>query len=290
MNENPRLHPSIVPYLEIDGPERVGQCWPIIWVPTPQGQAAFSALDRLRLAPDSPKPVGLILMGESDTGKSRTMEEYAARYGSGIVDPKTEYAQFEVVYVLSPTKPDRPALLKRILAAIGHGVRGVIKEEALHDYAVDMLKLCGTKVILIDELQQVEELATNANVRAFLRGIKALINDTRRPVVVGGTRGIVDFLRSEPQIRSRVENRFEMKPMEVAEEVKALLTFERYLPLRRATDLRANPDTIGAIQSYSRGYIGRVARLLQAATYVAIETGEERLTRQMIDEVGRRMI
>lgn len=288
MIRNLRIDERIKPFLEIEGPERIRSAWPLLWINTTQAKKALLELDDLRLAPDSSKAAGLVISGDSDTGKSRVMERFAELHRGQELHPETEYAQFPVIYIRAPTTPSRGALLKLILGEIGQQVRGTFRDEDIHQHVVRMLRACGTKVLLIDELQQTEHLAANANVRAFLRGIKALVNDTGRPIAVGGTQDVIDFIRIEPQVRSRFDDLIMMHPMTAHEEQIAILAFERLLPLRYASDLKSNPDIVCAIQSYSLGYIGRLSRLLQKACMAAVRSGEERLTLELVEEVRQR--
>lgn len=290
MFDNPTLDDRIKPFLPIEGPERIRAAWPAIWINTPQAKHALKELDDLLMAADSSKAAGLVVSGDSDTGKSRVMERFAElNLGNGI-DPETEYALHPVIYIRAPTTPSRSALLKLILNEIGQQVRGNFRDEDLHQHVVRMMRACGTRVLLIDELQQTEHLATTANVRAFLRGIKALVNDTGRPIAVGGTPDIIDFIRIEPQVRSRFADLVKMEPMTAHIEQVIILAFERLLPLRHASDLRANADIVAAIQGFSLGYIGRLSRLLQKACLIAVREGEERLTLPIVEQVIKRSL
>lgn len=288
MFPNTKIDERIKPFLEIEGPERIRAAWPSLWINTAQARRALLDLEDLRMAPDSSKAAGLVISGDSDTGKSSVMERFAKLHRTSALHPETEYAQFPVIYIRGPTTPSRSALLKLILGEIGQQVRGTFRDEDMHQHVVKMLRACGTKVLLIDELQQTDHLAANANVRAFLRGIKALVNDTGRPIAVGGTQDIIDFIRIEPQVRSRFEDLIMMHPMTAHEEQVAILAFERLLPLRNASNLKSNPDIVSAIQSYSHGYIGRLSRLLQKACMTAVRCGEERLTLEIVEQVRQR--
>ncbi|MBT9136769.1 MAG: hypothetical protein DDT34_01855 [Firmicutes bacterium] len=290
MLDNPKLDDRIKPFMDLEGPERIRAAWPSIWINTAQAKKALLELDDLLMAPDSSKAAGLVISGDSDTGKSRVMERFAEMHRVDGIDPETEYAQFPVIYVRAPTSPNRGALLKLILDQIGQQVKGIFREEDMHRQVVKMLRACGTKVLIIDELQQTEHLAATATVRAFLRGIKALVNDTGRPIAVGGTPDIIDFIRIEPQVRSRFDDLLMMKPMTASEEQLTILAFERLLPLRRASDLRSNAGIVAAIQGYSLGYIGRLSRLLQKSCVAAVRSGEERLTLSIVEQVGQRSL
>ena len=74
--DNPTLRPEMQEFLDIEGRGRLGQCWNRVWVPTPSTKDAFVALQDCMNAAPSTKPRGLIITGDADTGKSRTMTAF----------------------------------------------------------------------------------------------------------------------------------------------------------------------------------------------------------------------
>lgn len=116
---NPKLRPELQTFLAIEGRERLYACWDRIWVPTPSTKEAFLALQDCMASAPSSKPRGLVITGDADTGKSRTMKAFLDKYPPTL-NPETEYAQHPVIYLLAPDNPSRTAVLKKILEALGH--------------------------------------------------------------------------------------------------------------------------------------------------------------------------
>lgn len=285
---NPKLRPELQTFLAIEGRERLYACWDRIWVPTPSTKEAFLALQDCMASAPSSKPRGLIITGDADTGKSRTMKAFLDKYPPTL-NPETEYAQHPVIYLLAPDNPSRTAVLKKILEALGHPLLYNASEEDLHNHTVRMLKRCGVGTVMIDEIGDIQRDYMSAKVLEFLRFLKNLINEVGRPFVVGGTPVILDLLAGD-QISGRLNTVIRLKPFTLADFTKILLAFERVLPLRRESNFRSDPELIEALYRSSGGYIGRLSYLLHDACQVAIEDGVERITFPVVDRVKDRSI
>jgi hypothetical protein len=285
---NAKLRPEMQQFLEIEGRKRLYDCWDRIWIATPSTTEAFFALQDCMMAAPSTKPRGLIITGEPDTGKSRTMAAFRDRHEPRI-NLDSEYATHPVIYITAPDNPSRTAVLKKILDALGHPLLYNPSEENLRDHTVRMLKRCSVGTVMIDEIGDIQRDYMSAKVLEFLRFLKSLINEVGRPFVVGGTPIILDLLDGD-EIGGRLNTVVRLKPFTLPEFAKVLLGFERMLPLRNESDFRSDPRLIMAAFEISAGYIGRLSYLLHDACQVAIEDGTEKITLSTIDRVKDRSI
>ncbi|MEO7692219.1 MAG: TniB family NTP-binding protein [Sphingomonas sp.] len=294
---NHKLRPEMKEFLDIDGRDRLYACWDRIWIPTPSSEEAFLALQDCMKAAPSTKPRGLIITGDADTGKSRTMTAFRDKH-LPKVNPNTEYAEHPVIYITAPNKPSETAVLKKILDELGHPLLYNASDENLRAHTIRMLKSCAVGTVMIDEIGDIQRDYVSSRVVEFLRFLKGLINETGRPFVVGGTLLILDLIGGEEQIAGRLNTVVRLKPFTLTEFVKILLAFERMLPLRATSDFRADEAMIRTTFELSGGYIGRLSNLLHDACQVAIGEGSERITlstiervkNRSIDTVGRRVV
>lgn len=286
---NPKLRPEMQEFLEIEGRARLYSCWNRIWVPTPSTREAFIALQDCMNAAPSTKPRGLIITGDADTGKSRTMTAFRDS-NTPKINPDTEYADFPVIYIMAPNKPSQTAVLKKILDALGHPLLYNASEDNLRAHTIRMLKGCRVGTVMIDEIGDIQRDYVSSQIVEFLRFLKSLINETGRPFVVGGTSVILDLIGGEEQIAGRLNTVVRLKPFTLAEFVPILLAFERMLPLRTASDFRTDQRLIQALFDLSDGYIGRLSYLLHDACQVVIEDGTERITLAAIERIRDRSI
>src|SRR5215475_1118869 len=89
---NGKLRDEMREFLDIGGRDRLYACWDRIWIPTPSSEDAFLALQDCMNAAPSTKPRGLIITGDADTGKSRTMTAFRDKHPPKV-NPNTEYAE-----------------------------------------------------------------------------------------------------------------------------------------------------------------------------------------------------
>lgn len=286
---NPLLRPEMREFLAIEGRERLYACWDRVWIPTPATDEVFLALQDCMNAAPSTKPRGLILTGDADTGKSRTMTAFRDRH-EPRVDLDSEYAEHPVVYMTAPDNPEPVVVLKKLLAEIGHPLRYNPTPADLRSHTVMMLKACRVGTVIIDEVHGIQRDRLTSKIVDFLIFLKNLINDTGRPFVVGGTTVVLDIFGSSDEMGGRLNNVMRLKPFTLAEFVKVLLTFERMLPLRERTDFRASEASIQLAYTITQGYIGRLNYLLHDACQLAIINGEERITTATLERVKDRSI
>lgn len=288
--DNPTLRPEMQEFLDIEGRDRLYQCWDRVWIPTPSSKEAFLALQDCMNAAPSTKPRGLIIAGDADTGKSRTMTAFRDLHQPRI-DPESEYAEHPVIYMTAPDVPDTVIVLKKILTEIGHPLRYNASPADLRSHAIMMLKACKVGTVMIDEIHDIQrDNRMSGKLVDFLIFMKNLINETGRPFVVGGTPIAIDIIASDDQIAGRLNTVMKLKPFTISEFAKVLLAFERMLPLRRQSNFRENEALIQDAYTLTQGYIGRLNYLLEDACKVAIESGEERITGSTIDRVKDRSI
>ena len=290
MCDNPTLRPEMQEFLEIEGRDRLYQCWNRIWIPTPSTKEAFLALQDCAYSAPSTKPRGLIIAGDADTGKSRTMTAFREMHQPRI-DAESEYAEHPVIYMTAPDVPDPVIVLKKILSEVGHPLRYNASPSDLRSHTIMMLKACKVGTVMIDELHDIQrDSRMSGKLVDFLIFMKNLINETGRPFVVGGTQVVLDIIGSDDQIAGRLGTVLKLKPFTISEFAMVLLAFERMLPLRRQSNFRENEALIQSAYTLTQGYIGRLNYLLEDACKVAIESGEERITASTIDRVKDRSI
>lgn len=275
------VHRSMQPYLAIEGRERVGKCWEHIWVPTASAKSAHIALSDCLNAGNDTKPRGLVIVGEADTGKSRTLQAFrAAHPPETLVD--AEYSSHPVVLIDAPTKVSRSALLHDILADLGEPLTYKADEESLRRGTIRALRRSQVKLVMIDEFHDITHGRLNADIVSFLSFVKSLVNGVGRPFVVAGVPRVLDILRSDPQIAGRFGDVVTLKRFSFHEFVATILLFELMLPLRLPSNLRSNEDLLRYIFARSEGYIGVLSNLLQDGCRIAIESGVERITMEVL--------
>jgi hypothetical protein len=154
----------------------------------------------------------------------------------------------------------------------------------LEQIALRLLREVNVKVLIIDELHNIFGAKENVR-RQFLNLIRFLGNELRIPIVGVGTRDAYLAIRSDPQL----ENRFEPMPLPVWEEgedlLKLLSSFCSMMPLKSQSNIATEEMSKYVLSRIDRT-IGEIAKLLTAATLVAIESGEEAINQKTLAQAG----
>lgn len=270
-------------YLAIEGRWRIEECWQDIWIPTDPVRNIFSELeDRVR-ASDDTKPRGLVVLGESDTGKSRTLKMFRQRH-EPVIEIENEYTHFPVVLIDAPSKISRTAVMHSILEELQAPITLRIDEEPLKRHVIRALKQHQVRLVMIDEFHDISHHALNAEIVSFLTFVKSLVNGVGRPFVVCGTPRVADIIRMDPQIAGRLRDVVRLQQLTDTQFTQTLLMYELLLPLRLASNLREHENIRIELFNRSQGYIGQLSNILKDACKTAIEDGTERLTMKVLSD------
>ena len=284
------VHPKMRDYLAIEGRARLSACWDKVYVPTSSTREAFTALQDCMNALPSVKPEGLVLYGKVDTGKSRTMESFRDAHPPSRT-PGSEYAEHPVVYIEAPDRPELTILYGSILRALERPIGYNAKPDQLRVWTIRMIRSCKVGVIMLDELHDISRERMSNQLLDFFGSLKNFINETRRPMVIGGVDAVLTVLSQDAQLASRFENSVELRRFDKKEFRTIVRAFERLMPLRRESDFRTDDALVEALyQRSERGLIGRLSRLLKAACLEAIDSKEERITLELLEKVDVRTL
>ena len=251
------------------------------WIGYTRAGAALQRLEELFVWPSKQRMPNLLIVGPTNNGKSMIVEKFRRQHNSEARGTSNHEA-IPVVVVQMPSEPSVARFYGMLLASLGAPVRRQSRVVELEQIALQLLREVKVKVLIIDELHNI--LGAKENVRRqFLNLIRFLGNELRIPIVGVGTREAYLAIRSDPQL----ENRFEPMPVPVWEEgedlLKLLSSFSSMMPLKSRSNI-ATEDMSKFILSRTDRTIGEIAKLLTAATLVAIETGEEAINQKTLGE------
>lgn len=249
------------------------------WIGYTRAGAALQRLEELFFWPKKQRMPNLLLTGPTNNGKSMIIEKFR-RLHNGEAKGTRDYEVIPVVVVQMPSEPSVSRFYGMLLASIGAPIRRQTRLVESEQIALQLLRTVNAKVLVIDELHNI--LSAKENVRRqFLNLIRFLGNELRVPIVGVGTREAYLAIRSDAQL----ENRFEPMLLPIWEEgeelLKLLSSFCAMMPLKRQSSV-ATEEMSRYILSRTDRTIGEIAKLLTAATLVAIETGEEAINQKTL--------
>jgi hypothetical protein len=253
------------------------------WIGYTRAGAALQRLEELFAWPSKQRMPNLLIVGPTNNGKSMIIEKFRRQH-NGEARGTRDHEVIPVVAVQMPSEPSVSRFYGMLLASLGAPTRRQSRLVELEQISLQLLREVNVKVLIIDELHNI--LGAKENVRRqFLNLIRFLGNELRIPIVGVGTRDAYLAIRSDPQL----ENRFEPMPLPVWEEgedlLKLLSSFCSMMPLKSRSNI-ATEEMSKYVLSRTDRTIGEIAKLLTAATLVAIETGEEAINQKTLAQAG----
>lgn len=277
----PHLAGAVAVVADLDEDARIAYIRRDRFVPHKRAEEVLTDLEMLYRLDDAVRPQGRLMVGRSLMGKSTIFDEFLRNHRASD-NPEGDAAIVPVLLVQYPEAASE-GIFPEILAKLNARLPANALPRAQRKAAVDLLRSIGLRVLLIDELHNVLEGSANAQ-RKGLNSIKYLMNELRRPVVCAGTVEVLNAIKSDPQMHSRLKRLPLARFRDDADFQELLVGFELLLPLRKASGLDDEKLSTQIFQ-ITMGIVGEVADLLNNAAIYAIEEGIECITEDVIKAV-----
>lgn len=221
----------------------------------------------------------LLLIGDSNNGKTTIIQDFAERFGESYSD---EHLVVPVCLIQAPPSANEKDLYISLIDYFALPYRSSDSAGVLRAQAVHTLRETHVKILIIDEVHSMLT-GTARQQRLIMNAIKYLCNALQLPIVLSGTKDAVRILHTDPQHASRFDVA-ELPLWQNDKEFRRLVgSFERILPLKKPSNL-TETSVLNLIYSISGGNIGNIKRLINECAIEAIESGEERITIKMIED------
>lgn len=283
MTTHGHLNADAVELLALPSAERIRRIRSPRWIGYPRAKEILAKLEDLLTYPKSHRMPNLLIVGDTNNGKTMLVERFQARHPADD-NPDGDRAKVPVLVVQAPPVPDEGRFYNAMLELLFAPYKSADRVDKKQFQVIRLLKHVQLQVLIIDEIHHI--LAGNLNrQKAFLNVIKYLGNELEIPIIGVGTKDAFRAIQTDPQL----SNRFEPAALprwELDENfLRLLMSFERMLPLREASNL--HDRTLAAkLFSMSEGYIGELSRLLAAAAVHAVDSGHERIDAKVLDATG----
>jgi hypothetical protein len=272
------LSPALRAAAALPNNERVMRIKVDRWIGYPRATAALAQLEALFQWPKRQRMPNLLIIGQTNNGKSMIIEKFCRAHREIVGDADQEIIPILVVQM--PSDPSVNRFYAMVLAALGAPLRPRMRTPELEHQSLDLLRKVGVRILIIDEIHNILAGPTRLQ-HEFLNLIRFLGNHLKVPIVGVGTKDAYLAIRSDSQL----ENRFEPIGLPVwkeGDDLRSLLSsFAASYPLRRPSVL-GTEDVARYLLARSEGTIGELAQLLRAAAIAAIESGTESITAQML--------
>lgn len=249
------------------------------WIGYSRANNILDILKNLMSKPKRPRMPNLLIVGDSNNGKTTIVRRFFNLYGEGYVNEDIEAVK-PVIVTESPTSADEKGLCVSILNKFWAPHRPSNSALSLLHQTIHLMRECHVKILIIDEFHSLLT-GTAIKQREVMNTIKLLCNELMIPIVGVGTREAVRVLHTDPQHASRFDV-IQLPLWEKNKEFQKLLAaFEKVLPLKQPSKLYS-PNLASRLITISSNNIGNLHRLLIECAAEAIRSGEERITEEII--------
>ena len=268
--------------LELSVEERIERIRAPRWIGYPRAQAVMAKLEDLLTYPRSHRMPNLLLVGETNNGKTMLVERFRSRHPAHD-NPQGSGVRVPVLVIQAPPTPDEGRFYNAILERLFAPYRPHDRVDRKQAQVLKLLNYVELKMLVVDEVHHI--LAGNLNKqRAFLNVLKYLGNELKVPIVGVGTKDAFRAIQTDPQLANRFEPAVLPRWNFDTNFLRLLASFERMLPLRKPS-LLYDASIATRLHSMSEGYLGELATLLNQAAIAAVQSGSECIDQSILNDL-----
>lgn len=249
------------------------------WIGYKAANTILDILQNLMNRPKQHRMPNLLLIGDSNNGKTTIIKRFNEKFGDTYVDD-SDRINVPVRLIQAPPSANEKELYISLIDSLGLPFRSSDSSGVLRHQVVHAFRETNVKILIIDEAHSMLT-GTARQQRLMMNAIKFLCNELELPIVLCGTKNAIRILHTDPQHASRFDVA-ELPIWRNDKEFRRLLgSFEKILPLEKPSNL-IDIEKTNLIHSISDGNLGNVKRLLNECAIEAINTGEETITLDII--------
>jgi hypothetical protein len=280
MSDYNHIHPDFRHIMGLSDEERIEFIDQPRWIEYPLAHQILNTMEGLMRKPVRDRMRCLLVVGDSNNGKTTIIRRFHDLNGKGFVNEESEPVK-PVILAEAPPSADEKGLYLSILERFFTPHRASDSTAKLRYQVIHRMRSCHVRILIIDEFHS---LLTGSPIkqREVMNAIKLLCNELKIPIVGVGTREAVRVLHVDPQHASRFDV-MTLPLWEVNQDFQKLLAgFEKILPLKKPSRLHS-PDLARLLHMISEGNTGNLHRLLMECSIEAIRSGKEQIDKTIIE-------
>lgn len=252
------------------------------WITYPKAKEILITLEDLLTMPKKSRMPSLLLIGETNNGKTSILQRFIRTHIPYEHDGQTH---IPVISVFAPPSPDLSGFYSKILQTLSVPYRNTDKTSKKEELIRYYFELCGIKMLIVDEIHNILSGAV-AKQKSFMNALKNMSNELQIPIVLSGILDALHATNTDAQISNRFKPFFLPKWKIDRDFLSLLASIEKLLPLRKPSNLGMIKETAYAIADKSEGSIGEVMELITMAATYAINSGTEEISIREINNCG----
>lgn len=273
------MHPSAIDVALSSKEQRIEWIKNPRWIGYPRAQEILGQLDDLVRFPRQTRMPSMLLIGESNNGKTKLIESFLRSYPADE-NIGGEHIIAKVLYIEAPPVLSESTFYGEILSALFENV-STSSLDASRRRVIEVLEDIELKVLVIDELHNILA-GPSLKQHSMLNALKYVSNKLKISIVGCGTSDLLRAVSIDPQIQNRFKPTL-LPKWKMGKELQRLLkSFEVVLPLQKASRLH-DQMLASKILAMSEGTIGEISLLLNAATTFAIQADIECINAEVLN-------
>lgn len=277
------LAPNALKMLDRSVKERVDYVKKDAWIPYRAADEILEQLEDLLTHPKVARMPFLAICSRTNNGKSRLLDFFMERHPADD-NASGDAVHVPVLRIQCPGSPDESRLYDEIFRRVFVKVRPAMATRDKQSLVFGTLADVRVKMLIVDEANFAES-GTIAKQKGFLNALRALSIELKIPIVMAGTEEMMRVVRTIPAFENRAIPAFLPLWQNNLEFQQLLASFETIIPLKYPSMLSKKKFAI-LLHSRCEGTIGELKLLLGKLTELAIKSGEERITEDMVDCCG----
>ncbi|SSR14155.1 transposition helper protein [Acinetobacter baumannii] len=283
MQKYEHLADVVLEVMTLSDSDRINTLFSDRWIGYKKAITILDTLTDLLNRPRKLRPECLLIVGDSNMGKTTIIHEFTKQHYTKTVndiDMELLSVKKPVLTILAPAKANVKELYINILNHFFVPFRPTDPEAKLRNQAVHLMRKYETKMLIIDEIHNCLTGSTKL-LSEVMNTLKNLSNDLSLNIVGVGTREAVTILHTDAQYASRFDVAMLPKWELNQDFLRLLLSYVRLLPLKKRSDL-ASQRLATLIFEISGGNFGDLNRLLIECAKEAIVQGNEEITEEIV--------
>jgi DNA transposition AAA+ family ATPase len=216
------------------------------------------------------------IVGESRTGKTIACESYVFRHKPQQIGRQTP--TIPVVYLMPPAKCGFKDLFRSIINGMKYrAVDGGISD--LRERVMDKLKECKVEMLIIDEADRLKP--------ETFPEVRDISDNLGISVVLVGTTRLNTVIKRDEQVYERFLAHQRFGKLEGKEFEETLIIWENKVIALPVPSNLTHVDTQALLLKTTRGYIGRLDKILREAAIKSLSRGYKKIEYSILTEVTR---
>lgn len=281
MIEYKHLHADVQAVMQKTDKDRIRFIDEPRWIGYGRAKLIMEQLESLLEAPKKTRMGNLLIIGDSNNGKTTLIERFYNLHGNATMDDEGKSC-IPIILIEAPPRTEEKALYITILKEFVTTYRPTDSADKLRNQVIHLMGECKVKMLIIDELHSFLTGTPNKQ-RIVMNVLKHLSNQLKIPIIGVGTNDALTILHSDQQHSSRFTVA-DLSHWKLDKQFASLLaSFELFLPLKNPSSLKTQ-EIAQKVYSISDGNLGNVHELLKACAKDAIKSGKEQIDAKIIDD------